>query len=79
MLTVLPDKNGRPVYCLNDRFLTINGHKYEVIGTQTTGPNVYDCIHTLKNLQTGTYTDVKMSDLLEKIASYKELPELKIK
>lgn len=78
MLIVLP-LNSRPVYCLNDRFLTINSHKYEVIGTEVTGPGVYDCIHTLKNLQTGAYTDVKMTDLLAKISSYNELPELKIK
>jgi len=56
---------GVKVYYFGDRFFTYKGKTFEIIGTESTGRGVHDCIHTIRY---GKETkEVKMTDLLKKL------------
>jgi hypothetical protein len=42
-----------------------DGIPFTVIGSESTGPGIYDVIHTIKNLNTGTYANIQMPKLIE--------------
>jgi len=41
------------------------GTSFLVVGSESNGPGFYDVIHTIKNLNTGTYANIQMPKLIE--------------
>ena len=56
---------GRDVYYFDSRFFEIDGRKYEIIGTESTGRFAMDCKHTVKSLETGRHKEMAMSELVQ--------------
>lgn len=56
--------NGKQIWFLSGRFFTHTGVKFEIVGSEITGPDIYDVKHTVKNTITGAYASILMSSLL---------------
>ncbi|MBK7214573.1 MAG: hypothetical protein IPH88_14985 [Bacteroidales bacterium] len=41
-----------------------NGVQFRVIGSESTGPGIYDVTHTIKNVKSGTYSYIPMPKLI---------------
>ena len=57
--------NGNLIWTLSGRFFRHSNVRFEIIGSSSTGPGVYDVMHTVKNIDKGAYADVMMSKLVE--------------
>lgn len=57
---------GKKCYGFDDRFFEINGKKYEIIGSKSTGRGAHDVIHTIKD-EDGNYHEIPMEKLLKKL------------
>jgi hypothetical protein len=53
------------VYYLAGCHFSKNGSKFQVIGSESTGPAMYDVVHTINNLLTGTYAYIAMPKLIQ--------------
>lgn len=58
--------NGKKCYGFDDRFFTVDGKKYEIIGSRSTGRGAHDVVHTIKD-ENGNYYDIPMEKLLKKL------------
>ena len=41
-----------------------SGVQFRVIGSESTGPGIYDVTHTIKNVKSGTYSYIPMPKLI---------------
>jgi hypothetical protein len=41
-----------------------SGVQFRVVGSESTGPGVYDVTHTIKNVKSGTYSYIPMPKLI---------------
>jgi hypothetical protein len=41
-----------------------NGVQFRIIGTESTGPGVYEVTHTIKNVKSGAYSYIPMPKLI---------------
>lgn len=57
---------GKKCYGFDDRFFEINGKKYEIIGSKSTGRGAHDVIHTIKD-EDGNYHEIPMEKLLKRL------------
>jgi hypothetical protein len=58
--------NGKKCYGFDDRFFEIQGKKYEIVGSQSTGRGAHDVIHTIKD-EEGKYYEIPMEKLLKRL------------
>jgi len=42
-----------------------SGVQFRVIGSESTGPGIYDVTHTIKNVKSGTYSYIPMPKLIK--------------
>jgi len=52
------------VWTLKGTFFTSLGVQFQIVGTESTGPGVYDCIHTVKNTESLKYKTIEMRRLI---------------
>jgi len=55
----------RKIWYLSGLDFTHKGTRYTITGTESTGPEAYDTIHTIKNVQSGTYANIEMKRLIQ--------------
>lgn len=56
---------SRMLWSLNGRFFSTDGVKFEITGSYITGEGPYDVLHTIKNIEKGTYSDIPMTKLIQ--------------
>lgn len=57
--------NGRLTCTLSGRIFNHSGVFFEIVGSSSIGPGVYDVVHTVKNADKGTYAEIEMVKLVE--------------
>jgi len=58
-------RNSESYWSLMGRKFLHTGVHFEVVGSTSTGSGPYDVVHTVKNLDKGTYADIEMKKLIE--------------
>ena len=59
-------KLGNKYYwALKGRNFRNKGVSFSIVGSNISGPAVYDVVHTVKNDQTGAYADITMTKLIQ--------------
>ena len=56
--------NGKQTWCLSGRFFTRTGVRFEIVGSEITGPGIYEVKHTVKNTISGSYARIMMTSLI---------------
>lgn len=56
---------SRQVWYLTGLDFIHKGIRYTITGTESTGPEIYDCLHSVKNTQTGSYAQIQMKRLIQ--------------
>jgi hypothetical protein len=57
--------NNMLVWHLSGCGFSKDGIQFKVIGSESTGPGIYDVTHTIKNVQKATYAYINMHNLIE--------------
>lgn len=56
--------DGLEIFYLGGRFFKTNGVQFEVTGSAITGDGIHDVVHTIKNVEKGTYAEITMDKLI---------------
>ncbi len=57
--------NNNPVWCLCGTDFISKGVQFTIVGSESTGPGIYEVQHTIKNVATGIYAKILMPKLIE--------------
>jgi nitrate/nitrite transporter NarK len=56
---------NKQVWYLDGLYFVNKGVKYTITASESTGPGIYDVIHTIKNIQSGSYAQIEMKRLIQ--------------
>lgn len=56
--------NNKKIYFFDNIDFEVNGSRFRIIATASTGPGAHDATHTVRNLGNGKVDDLSMESLI---------------